>query len=42
MEEYRIIKDFENYSVSDLGNVKNNITGHILKSYDNNAYKIIS
>ena len=31
MEEYRIIKDFENYSVSNLGNVRNNKTGRVLK-----------
>lgn len=31
MEEYRVIKDYENYSVSNLGNVKNNKTGRILK-----------
>ena len=30
-EEYRIITDYENYSVSNFGNVKNNITGKILK-----------
>ena len=31
MEEYKIIKDFENYSVSNLGNIKNNKTDRILK-----------
>lgn len=31
MEEYRIIKNFENYSVSNLGNVRNDKTGRILK-----------
>ena len=31
MEEYKIIKDFENYSVSNYGNVKNNTTDKILK-----------
>ncbi len=30
-EEFRIIKDFENYSVSNLGRVKNNATDRILK-----------
>ncbi len=30
-EEYRIINEFPNYSVSNLGNVKNNITGKVLK-----------
>ena len=31
MEEWRIIKDFPNYSVSDFGNVKNNKTNRIMK-----------
>jgi hypothetical protein len=31
MEQYKIIKDFENYSVSNLGNVRNNKTGRVLK-----------
>jgi len=31
MEEYRIIKEYENYSVSNFGNVKNNKTDRILK-----------
>jgi hypothetical protein len=31
VEEYRIIKDFENYSVSNFGNVRNIKTGKILK-----------
>ena len=26
MEEYKLIKNFENYSVSNLGNIKNNDT----------------
>ena len=30
-ETFRIIKGFENYSVSNLGNIKNNKTGRILK-----------
>ncbi len=30
MEEYRIIKDFKNYEVSNLGNVRNKITKQIL------------
>ena len=30
-EEFRIIKDFPNYEVSNFGNVKNNKTGKILK-----------
>jgi outer membrane murein-binding lipoprotein Lpp len=35
MEEYKIIKNFEKYSVSNFGNVKNSITEHILKPADN-------
>ena len=31
VEQYKIIKDFENYSVSNLANIKNNKTGKILK-----------
>jgi hypothetical protein len=30
MEEWRQIKGFENYSVSDFGNIKNNITNKVL------------
>ena len=30
-EEFKIIKDHENYSISNFGNVKNNKTGRILK-----------
>jgi hypothetical protein len=35
MEEYKIIEGFENYSISKSGNVKNNITGRILKTNKN-------
>ncbi len=40
MEEiYKVIEGFENYSVSNLGNVKNNKTGHIMKPYlDSGGY----
>jgi hypothetical protein len=31
MEEYKIIKDFPNYQVSNFGNVRNKNTGRILK-----------
>ena len=31
MEEWRIIYDFPNYSVSNYGQVRNNTTGRILK-----------
>ncbi len=37
-EIYKIIKDYPNYSVSNLGNVKNNKTNRILKLTDNNGY----
>ena len=47
-ETFRIIKGFENYSVSNLGNVMNNKTGKILKPglndhgyYNVNLYKDI-
>ena len=30
-EEYKQIEDFENYEVSNLGNVRNKKTGRILK-----------
>jgi hypothetical protein len=29
METYKVVKGFENYSVSDHGNVKNNKSGRI-------------
>ena len=39
METFRIIEGFENYSVSDHGNVKNNKTGRILKgAFDGRGY----
>lgn len=31
MEEWRTIKDYENYQVSNLGNVRNNLSGRLLK-----------
>lgn len=33
MENWKVIKDFPDYEVSDLGNIKNNKTGRILKPY---------
>ena len=33
MEEFRVIKDFENYEVSNFGRVRNVKTGKILKPY---------
>ena len=35
METYKVVKGFENYSVSDFGNVKNNTTRKILKNCPN-------
>ncbi len=43
MEEiYKVIEGFENYSVSNLGNVKNNTTDYIMKldGVNNNYFKI--
>jgi hypothetical protein len=37
-EEYRIIEDYPNYSVSNFGNVMNNGTGRILKPQKYNGY----
>jgi len=37
-EEFRIIKDFENYSISNLGRVRNNATDKILKPGKSNGY----
>lgn len=41
MEEYKLIKNFENYSVSNLGNVKNNNTNKILKQHNSHGYKLV-
>jgi hypothetical protein len=42
-ETFKIIKDFENYSVSNLGNIINNKTNRILKpSIDAYGYYIVS
>jgi len=38
MEEWRIINEFSNYSVSNLGNMKNNITGKIMKQNIKSGY----
>ena len=39
MEEFKIIKDFENYSVSNFGNIRNNKTGRVLKpGIDSHGY----
>ena len=43
MEEYKIIQGFENYEISNFGNVRNITTGRILKqSLDKNGYKRIN
>ena len=39
MESWKIIEGFENYMVSDHGNVKNNKTGCILKQHVQDGYK---
>jgi len=41
MEEYRIIKGYENYSVSNFGNVKNNKTDRMLSQKIDRGYKRI-
>ena len=42
METYKIIEGFENYSVSDFGNVKNNKTGRQLKpGKDQLGYELV-
>jgi hypothetical protein len=43
MEEYRVIDGYENYEVSDLGNVRNKKNGRILKGgYDDGGYRFVS
>ncbi len=43
MEEYKIITDYDNYSVSNFGNVRNNKTDRILKqSIDTHGYYKVS
>jgi hypothetical protein len=42
IEQYRLIKDLPNYSISNLGQVRNNKTGRILRqSLDTNGYMLI-
>lgn len=38
MEEFRQIEGFENYSISNIGNVRNDKTGRILKGVLNSGY----
>ena len=43
MEEYKIIKDFPNYEVSNFGNIRNNKTGKVLKpGINTNGYYKVS
>jgi len=41
VEEWKDILDYENYEVSNLGNVRNKKTGRILKSYNKGGYAVI-
>jgi hypothetical protein len=41
MEQFKIIQGFENYSVSNLGNIINNKTNRILKHDIWNSYRIV-
>jgi len=40
-EEYKDISDYENYEVSNMGNVRNKNTGRILKSYNKGGYAVV-
>ena len=40
-EEWKNIQDYENYEVSNLGNVRNKKTGRILKSYNKGGYAVV-
>jgi hypothetical protein len=40
-EEYKDISNYENYEVSNLGNVRNKKTGRILKSYNKGGYYVV-
>lgn len=40
-EEYKDITNYENYEVSNLGNVRNKKTGRILKSYNKGGYYVV-
>jgi hypothetical protein len=41
MEEFKIIQGFKNYSVSNLGNIKNNATNTVLKPNTTKGYRIV-
>jgi hypothetical protein len=38
MEEYKKIANYDNYSISNLGNVRNDMTNNILKPWINSHY----
>jgi hypothetical protein len=40
MEEFRKIEGYKNYSISNLGNVRNDKTNRILKAGNNKGYKL--
>jgi hypothetical protein len=42
MEEWRVINDYPNYSVSNLGNVKNNTTNKIMRQNVKGGYCCLS
>lgn len=42
MEEFRKIDGFENYEISNFGNVRNVKTGNIIKSSNNRGYRILN
>ena len=41
VETYKKIEGFENYSISDFGNVRNDKTGRILKQSHRNGYQMV-
>jgi hypothetical protein len=41
-EEFKIINGYENYSVSNLGNVRNDKKGKVLKQSNKDGYKIVA
>jgi hypothetical protein len=41
-EEWRVIENYENYSVSNLGNVRNDKTGRILKGLNSRGYLLVT
>ena len=42
MEIYKVIQEYQNYSVSNLGNIINNKTNKPVKKFDNLGYEIVS